>query len=107
MAKVINSKRKGSQGERDIAAILREHGYADARRGQQYTGHNGDPDVIGLPGFHLEVKRVERLNLDAAFEQSVRDAREGEIPLVVHRRNRKPWMVTIRLDDFLPMLDKE
>ena len=106
MAKVINSKRKGSQGERDIAAILREHGYADARRGQQYAGHNGDPDVIGLPGFHLEVKRVERLNLDAAFEQSVRDARDGEIPVVVHRRNRKPWMITMRLDDFLPLLEK-
>ena len=107
MAKTINSKRKGSQGERDIAAILREHGYADARRSQQYCGHNGDPDVVGLPGFHLEVKRVERLNLDAAFEQSVRDAKEGEIPVVVHRRNRKPWMVTIRLEDFLLLIGKE
>ena len=107
MGKAINSKRKGSQGERDIAAILREHGYADARRGQQFAGHNGDPDVCGLPNFHLEVKRVEHLNLGAAFEQSVRDARDGEIPVVVHRRNRKPWMITMRFEDFLPLLEKE
>lgn len=107
MAKAINSKRKGSQGERAVAEILREHGYSDARRSQQYCGHNGDPDVVGLPNFHLEVKRVERLNLDAAFEQSVRDARDGEIPVVVHRRNRKPWMITMRFEDFLPLLEKE
>lgn len=107
MGKVINSKRKGSAGERAVAEILREHGYADARRSQQYCGHNGDPDVVGLPGYHLEVKRVERLNLEAAFEQSVRDARDGEIPVVVHRRNRKPWMITMRFEDFLPLLEKE
>ena len=55
--KKINSKRKGSNGEREIAKILRDHGY-EARRGQQYSGANGDADVIGVPGVHIEVKRV-------------------------------------------------
>lgn len=44
---------------------------------------------------------MERLNIDAAMEQAVRDARPGEVPVVMHRRNGKPWMATMLLKDFL------
>ena len=57
----MNSNNKGKNGERELATILREYGY-DSRRGQQYCGSNGDADVVGLPGVHIECKRVERLN---------------------------------------------
>ena len=61
------------------------------------------PDVVGLPGIHIEVKRVERLNVVEAMEQSVRDSeRMGDgVPALFHRRNRKPWLVTMRLEDWL------
>ena len=95
-----NSRSKGKRGELELAAILREYGF-DARRGQQYCGAAGDADVVGLPGVHIECKRVERLNIDAAMEQAVRDARPGEMPVVMHRRSRKPWLVTQLLTDFL------
>ena len=95
-----NSWNKGKRGELELAAILREYGF-DARRGQQYCGTSGDADVVGLPGCHIECKRVERLNIDAAMEQAVRDARPGEVPVVMHRRSRKPWLVTQLLTDFL------
>lgn len=98
----MNSRNKGADGERELAKILREYGY-DAHRGQQYSGFQGDPDVVGLPGIHIECKRVERLNLDAAMEQSRRDARKGEVPVVIHRRNRKPWVVTMDLADWIEM----
>ena len=96
----MNSGDKGKRGERELAAALRAQGYS-ARRGQQYCGTSGDADVVGLPGCHIECKRVERLNIDAAMEQAVRDAREGEVPVVIHRRNGKPWLVTQLLSDFL------
>lgn len=95
-----NSRAKGAAGERELAAILRQYGY-NARRGQQFSGANGDPDVVGLPGLHIECKRVERLNLQDAFDQSKRDARPGEIPTVFHRRNRCDWQVTLGLEDFI------
>ena len=95
-----NSRSKGKRGELELAAILREYGF-DARRGQQYCGTSGDADVVGLPGCHIECKRVERLNIDDAMEQAVRDARPGEVPVVMHRRNGKPWMATMLLKDFL------
>ena len=96
----MNSKNKGSRGERELAAILREHGF-NTRRGQQFSGGIDSPDVIGLPGIHIEVKRVESLNIHKAYAQAVRDADGKAIPAVFHRRNREPWMVTLNLDDFM------
>ena len=101
----MNSRSKGAGGERELAHLLQQRGY-NARRGQQYSGINGDADVVGLPGIHLEVKRVERLNLEDAMEQSVRDAREDETPVVVHRKNRKPWMVTMLFEDWMELYEQ-
>lgn len=98
---MTNSKQKGKRGELEVANMLKKYGY-DARRGQQYSGANGDADVVGLPGVHIEVKRVEALNIDKAMEQSKRDAR-GEIPAVFHRKNGKEWKATVRLEDFIKL----
>lgn len=96
----MNSREKGKAGELELARILREYGYT-ARRGQQYSGVNGDADVVGIPGLHIECKRVEKLNIHDAMQQAVRDAREGEIPVVMHRKNRAEWLATVRLSDWL------
>ena len=96
----MNSRAKGAGGERELAKKLREYGY-DCRRGQQFSGANGDADVVGLPGIHIECKRVERLNLEDAMAQSRRDARAEEIPVVMHRKTRSPWMVTMTLEDWV------
>ena len=102
--KRVNSKEKGKKGEREWATVCRSHGYGDARRTAQYCGNTGDAsDVVGLPGIHQEVKRVERLNIDEAMEQAVHDAKEagnGDMPIVAHRRSRKPWLVTMRAEDW-------
>lgn len=98
----MNSRRKGAAGERELANKLKDYGYK-SRRGQQYCGVNGDADVVGLPGIHIECKRVEKLNLYDAIAQSVRDAREGEIPAVFHRKNNCEWLVTLRMDDFMKL----
>ena len=40
----MNSRDKGKRGERELAAILKEYGYCEARRGQQYCGADGSAD---------------------------------------------------------------
>lgn len=99
---MTNSRQKGARGERELAGKLREYGY-NSRRGQQYSGANGDADVVGLPHIHIECKRVERLNLEDAMAQSKRDAREGEYPVVMHRKNNCDWLVTMRFQDFMKL----
>lgn len=95
-----NGRQKGKRGELELSHKLQEFGF-ETRRGQQYCGSNGDADVVGLPGIHIECKRVEKLNLEAAMEQAESDANDNEIPVVVHRKNRTPWLVTMRLEDFI------
>lgn len=96
----MNSRAKGKAGELELARVLKAHGI-DARRGQQYSGANGDADVVGLEGHHIECKRVEKLNLYDAVKQSKRDARFGELPVVMHRKNREEWLITMTLEDYL------
>lgn len=94
------SRNKGKLGELEIAHILQRYGYP-ARRSVQYNGWQGEADVVGVEGLHIEVKRVERLNIEEAMAQSRRDAKDGEIPIVFHRRNHKGWLATLPLDDFI------
>lgn len=101
----MESRQKGKRGELELSRILKRFGF-NARRGQQYCGANGDADVVGVPGYHLEVKRVEKLNIDNAMQQAITDALESEIPVVVHRKNRKPWLVTMRLEDWIKQVRK-
>ena len=98
----MNSKRKGTEGERELAKLLQGYGY-DTHRGQQFAGGFDSPDVYGLPGIHIECKRVERLNIAEAMEQSIRDSEGKAVPAVFHRKNRGRWMVTVLLDDFMKL----
>ena len=93
------SKEKGKRGEREAAKAVSEILNIPMRRGQQFSGLGGD-DVTGWSGIHIEVKRTERLNLYAAIEQSARDtASNCVMPIVMHRKNGKPWVVCCYLDD--------
>lgn len=98
-----SQQRKGAAGERELAALLSAAGYECHRGGSLTFGEI--PDVLGLPGVHIECKRVERLNVGEAMEQAIRDSDRmlDGMPALFHRRNRKPWLVTMRLEDWLKL----
>ena len=52
-----------------------------------------------------EVPDLEKLNVVEAMEQSIRDSERMKdgIPALFHRKNRKPWLVTMRLSDWLKL----
>lgn len=94
------SREKGKRGEREFAALCSGNGY-EARRTAQYCGKTGDAaDVIGLPGIHVEVKRVENFRLYDALDQARRDAKDGLLPVVAHRKNNHRWVICMDADDF-------
>ena len=97
------SQSKGAAGERELAALLCDYGYDVERGGSLPFGEV--PDLVGLPGVHIEVKRVERLNVGEAMQQAIRDSdrfHDGA-PALFHRRNRQPWLVTMRLEDWMKL----
>ena len=100
----MNSRAKGARGERQWRDELRANGYR-ARRGQQFSGSPESPDVISddLPWAHFEVKVVEKLNLYDAMEQALRDCGR-KVPFLSHRRNHRPWLVTMTGEVFFRFL---
>lgn len=103
----MNSRQKGKVGEREFASLLREHGF-DARRGQQFSGGADSPDVVSeaLAWLHVEVKRVQNLNLTDACVQAEGDC-GGKPWIVAHRRNHAPWLITMRAETFFQLLRGE
>jgi len=103
---MINSRAKGARAERLLShflnALLEEEGIV-TRRGQQFCGINGDQDIVGIPHIHCECKAVERLNIYDAIEQAKRDARKDELPCVFHKKNRKEWLVTMPLIEWIKL----
>ena len=98
-----SQQRKGADGERELAELLRQYGYQTERSPSQNYGTA--PDITGLPGVHIECKRNEKLNIQQAMQQAVDDAERFHdgMPVVFHRRNRHPWLVTMLLSDFMKL----
>lgn len=103
----VNSRRKGKVGELKLVHKLKEFGY-EVRRSQQYAGINSDADVVGIEGLHIECKYTQ-MGHGYTYEwlaQAIRDKRDAEIPVVMHKQVGKnsrgrEWLVTLRLDDFM------
>ena len=107
---MVNSKKKGSRGELEFVHFLKDRGFEDADRSQQFCGANGDADVIcdSLPvTHHIEVKRVQNLNVEKALQQAESDRRDhSELPIVAHRKNKEQWKVTLRAEAYLQLLKR-
>ncbi len=99
----LRSRNKGKRGEREAAAEVRKLFRTEARRGRQFAGSDESPDIrTGIADVHFEVKRAEALRLYDALAQAIDDAGDN-VPVVLHKQNRKPWVAIVRLDD-LPRL---
>ena len=95
-----NSRQKGKRGELDAAESLRRLFCWTARRTQQFKGtsDSSDVEVAETPEAFWEVKREERLNVFKALATAVAQA-GGKLPVLMHRKNKTEWLVTVRLAD--------
>ena len=103
--RAMNQRQKGARGERMWRDELRAAGFT-ARRGQQFAGGTDSPDVIceELSNIHFEVKCVQALNLETAIAQASRDAGDKKDWVVAHKKDRKPWRVTMSPELFFKLL---
>ena len=103
----MNSKSKGARFERTIANYFKDYGY-DTRRTAQYCGKSGDAaDVVGLPNIHIECKHYKDIGWRYEWlEQAKRDCKADNIPIVVHKTNGKPTLVTMDIDDFMKIYNE-
>jgi hypothetical protein len=98
------SRRRGKTGELEVATILRAHGWPHARRNWAEQPQGGR-DILDGPGATwISVKRTERLRLREAFAEASAGAGGSNVPMVVHRCDGQPWLVTLELEELLPLL---
>jgi hypothetical protein len=104
---MVNSNNKGKRGELKWRDECIKHGFP-ARRTQQYSGITGDAADVTCPSldmFHHEVKWVEKLNLNKAVNKAIEECGD-KMPIIAHRRNRSPWLVTMLADDWFKLVEK-
>ena len=71
--------------------------------------HGRADDIEGIDFIHAEVKFVQKLNIENAMEQAVRDnlaSKRKAFPTVFHKKNRQELLVTMRFDDWLQMYNE-
>lgn len=98
-----SSQAKGRHAELELVRILQESGIP-AEPGQAVS-YGSTPDIMGVKGIHVEVKRRENVNLSAALAQAEVDSQKfGDgLPAVFHRKNREGWRVTMPLTAWLEL----
>ena len=103
------SREKGKRFERTVANLFKDWGY-EAHRTAQFRGNTGDAgDVEGILGIHIEAKHQERMSLYDWYEQSERDARaegKGNLPVVIHKQNDKPVLVTMSFEHWIQLYNE-
>ena len=102
------SRNKGKRGEREVANFYKDRSI-QARRGVQFKGGMNSPDIIVEEldeFFHHEVKWVEKLSLLKAMEQCKNESSIKQVPLVVHKKNNTPWLVTLHLHDWINIIQR-
>ena len=82
---------KGAQGEREISALIRDLTGWDVQR--RVRNHAGDSDLVGIPGWSVEVKRHAsacRGEIAAWWRQTCEQATDG-LPVLFYRLDRDSW----------------
>ena len=102
---MTNSRDKGKRYELHVVSLFKSAGYDNVRRSQQFCGANGDADVVGVPRIHIECKARERGHgeLYDWMAQAKRDARDGEKPVIIHKKNHCKDLVTMEFDDWIQL----
>jgi Holliday junction resolvase len=101
------SREKGKRGEREVVNLAKAHGLEARRTAPLQSALDSGASDVQLPDFptmHVEVKRDERMSVDAMVKQAEADSSEGHTPVVAWRRNDRPWYVAVPLPWLLTLL---
>ena len=103
------SRRKGSNGERELCRLLRSGLGIEVERNLLQSRSGGHD--IDLPGLALEVKRsavVTEAIVRSWWQQAVRQADRARLcPALAYRADRQPWAVRLPLVALRPELHGE
>lgn len=87
------AEKEGRRIARPPARVVApDNALGEIRRNLEQS-RGGGADVIGLPGFSIEIKNHSQLNLTAWWRQTLRQAQPGELPVLIYKAGRGVWRV--------------
>ena len=89
---MINSRAKGKTGELEIVKLLCDELGVDATRNWREQAAVGGSDILGVPGWAIEVKRQKKFDASWWQQTAEQAARADLDPVLLYRLDRKPWM---------------
>ena len=102
------SRNKGQTGEREIIQLLRPiinevyQKYSSLEipmlERNQNQSNLGGYDIVGIDWLALEIKRQETLQLNTWWQQTSKQAKQNQTPVLIYRQNNKPWTVMLELE---------
>jgi len=95
-------REKGRRAELEVVALCRAEGWPASRNLDQ--ARDGGSDILGIPGLCLEVKRTERADVWAWWQQATNAAKPGQIPTVAFRRSQSDWLAICEFSELLSLL---
>jgi Holliday junction resolvase len=102
------SRDKGKKGEREVANMFTNLGLK-ARRMAPMQAQKKAPEAdvaLEVEGFHVEVKRREKISIQQWMREVEAKAHPLEVPVCAFRSNGEPWRVCMPLEDFADLLKK-
>lgn len=105
---MVHARNKGANGEREVVhmlnsiieQLLASQAWDDTvvtvarkciQRNQQQSAVGGN-DLNGVFGLGIEIKRQENVQIEPWWKQCQEGAaRNGELPVLLYRKNHQPW----------------
>jgi hypothetical protein len=103
---MIDSRAKGIAYENEIKMRINEqlyiHNYPYKLERNLEQVRSGGSDLIGLDGFAIECKRYNNGSVyrESWWEQTCKNAKENEIPVLIYRFDRQPSYAVVPIDWF-------
>lgn len=95
------SRTKGRTAEREVELLIQAAGFSTDRN---IGGREQVAGDIATEGLAIEVRRRERLDVPNWCRIHEASTPDHLTPVVVYRRSREPWRVSLTLTDFLDLL---
>ena len=107
-----SARNKGAAFEREVAKILSDATGVEWKRGLGQTRGGGSEradvyteDLVGSL-FHVECKNQKICNIKGAMKQALGDIKgTNKVPVVITKDTRQETLVTMRLEDWLPLFN--
>lgn len=96
-----SARTKGAAFERQVAALLREHGFPGAARGLGQARSGGEVADVDGTDYWIECKARKAIDVHGAYAQGVKACGGKRPVLAVTKRDRETILATMALEDWL------